>query len=125
MDADELQVTVAADISAWQNGDSIRGHDEETASPTLYTDIDLTPSVGANAKQVFIYSYLKDTAAGSQNIIVGSAGNIAVVGQVANIYNVVTGVLTLYTGGILAIRTIAADSVLESVIDCVAYTEEI
>jgi hypothetical protein len=123
--ANQLQVTDSADIAAWQNGESIRGHSEIHPQYTLYTDLDVTLSVGASAKQAFLYTYLKDTAANSQNIIYASSANIAVVGQAANIYNIATGVLSLSPGRVLAVRTIAAAVALESVVDITAYTEEI
>jgi len=122
VDADEIQVTDPADISGWQNGDSIRGHSENWA-PLLSTDIDLTPSVGENAKQVFVYAYIKDTAADSAMYVMGSSANVTVVSQAANIYNCLSGVLTLYPGRQLAIKTVAADSAMESVVDINAYTE--
>lgn len=124
--ANQLQVTDSNDISTWQSGDTIRGYSENISwGHYSYTDIDLTPSLGLNAKHVFLYTYLKDTAANSQNIIFGAAGNFAVISQNANIYNTATGVLTLYPGRQLAVRTIAADTSLESVAICLAYTEEI
>jgi len=123
--ANQLKVTDSADIAGWQNGDSIRGHSENHPQATLFTDLDVTPSIGANAKQVSVYTYVKDTAPDSWNIVFSASGNIAVLTQVANVYCTAAGILTLYPGRQLAIRTIAADSALESVVDINAYTEEI
>lgn len=125
VDADEIQVTDADDISGWENGDTIRGHSENQPEDTQYTDIDLTPAIGENAVHIFLYGYVKDTAASQQTIAYGAAGNIAFFTQVANVYSLMSGMLTLYSGRQLAIRVVAADSAQESVIDVVGYTEAV